>query len=148
MKRRDPLAGNPVALAVVRSQIKADIERLRTAAGLHAHIGAGAPEILSLVGRLTYIVCHAAGKKGLGDTPEARIIAGTANALGDLAAQHDSLEQQRATIIAGLGAVDRLMPKLSTLDLAHGALELDSLLEANKGMGTADVANALQHKKD
>ena len=137
-------ATNPVTLALVRQQITADIDRLRTAAGLHTHIGAGAGDVLNLVGRLTYIVCWAAGHHGHGQTPEARILAGTANALGDLAERHDTLEQQRDTLIAGLAAIDRLLPQLSTAALVAGAIELDYLLRQTDGMGTADVRRALE----
>ncbi len=40
-------------------------------------------------------------------------------------------------------AIDRLMPKLHTLSLAAGAMELDNLLHTANGMGTADVRKAL-----
>ena len=48
-----------------------------------------------MAGRLVYIVCHAAGVHGLGETPEARILAGTANALADIAETPAELERQR-----------------------------------------------------
>lgn len=53
------------------------------------------------------------------------------------------LQRQRGAVIAGLQAIDRLMPKLHTLSLAAGALELDHLLATTAGMGTADVRRAL-----
>ena len=71
---------NPVTEAVIRSRIEADIQRLRTAVGLQAYIGEDAAMVANMAGRLVYIVCHAAGVHGLGETPEARILAGTANA--------------------------------------------------------------------
>lgn len=144
--RRHALERNPVTLALVRNQIAADVERLRTAAGLHTYTGNGGAEVTNLVGRLTYIVCWAAGHHGLHDTPEARILAGTANALAELAAQPHALEQQRATLIAGLAAIDRIMPQVSTTALAAGALELDELLRMGD-MCTHDVARALKQQR-
>ena len=101
-----------------------------------------------MAGRLVYVVCHAAGHHGLGDTPEARILAGTANALAELAESPASLEAQRGAVISGLAAIDRLMPELSTWALAAGALQLDQLLASTAGMGTADVRRALKRQEE
>ena len=86
---------NPVTEAVIRSRIEADIQRLRTDTGLQAYIGEDAARVANMAGRLVYIVCHAAGVHGLSETPEARILAGTANALGDIAETPAELERQR-----------------------------------------------------
>ena len=134
---------NPVTEAVIRSRIEEDIQRLRTAVGLQAYIGEDAAMVANMAGRLVYIVCHAAGVRGLGETPEARIMAGTANALADIAETPADLERQRGAVIAGLQAIDRLMPKLHTFSLAAGSLELDNLLHTANGIGTADVRRAL-----
>jgi len=132
-----------VTEAVIRVRIESDIQRLRTDAGLQVFMGDDATRIASMAGRLVFITCHAAGMHGLGETPEARILAGTANALADIAETPAELERQRGAVIAGLQAIDRLMPKLHTLSLAAGALELDHLLATTAGMGTADVRRAL-----
>ena len=134
---------NPVVEAVIRANIEADIDRLRTGAELHAYTGANAPALANLAGRLVYIVCHAAREHGLGETPEARIMAGMANALADLAERPDGMEKQRGAIQSGLAAIDRLMPQLGTWSLAAGALELDEILAQTGGMGTSDVRRAL-----
>ncbi len=134
---------NPVTEAVIRSRIEADIQRLRTDTGLQAYMGDDAARVANMAGRLVYIVCHAAGVHGLGETPEARILAGTANALADIAETPASMEAQRGAVISGLAAIDRLMPELSTWALAAGALQLDQLLASTQGMGTADVRRAL-----
>ena len=134
---------NPVTEAVIRCRIEAQVQRLRTDTGLQAYMGDDAARIANMAGRLVYIVCHAAGLHGLGDTPEARILAGTANALADIAETPTELERQRGAVIAGLQAIDRLMPKLHTFSLAAGSLELDNLLNTANGMGTADVRRAL-----
>ena len=134
---------NPVTEAVIRSRIEEDIQRLRTAVGLQAYIGEDAAMVANMAGRLVYIVCHAARLHGLGETPEARILAGTANALADLAQDPKSIEAQRGAIVSGLAAIDRLMPSLHPLSMAAGALELDQLLAQTGSMGTSDVRAAL-----
>lgn len=135
---------NPVTKAAIRANIDADIACLRTGADRHAYIGANAPVLLNLAGRLVYIVCHAAREHGLEESPEARIMAGTANALADLAACPADMEKQRGAIQSGLAAIDRLMPKLHTWSLAAGALELDELLARGAGLGSKDVIHALR----
>ena len=134
---------NLVKEALIVAGIREDVERLRTGAALHAYTGANAQALANLAGRLVYITCHAARLHGLGETPEARILAGTANALADIAETPAELERQRGAVIAGLQAIDRLMPKLHTFSLAAGSLELDNLLTTASGMGTADVRRAL-----
>ena len=134
---------NPVTEAVVKANIHADIERLRTGVDMQAWAGSNAPALVNLCGRLIYIVCFAARLHGLGETLDARILAATSNALAELAASPASLERQRASIQGGLLAIDRLMPSLHTFSLAAGALELDALLTQSKGMGTSDVQKAL-----
>ena len=134
---------NPVKEAYIVAGIREDMERLRTGAALHAYIGVNAQALANLAGRLVYIACHAAGVHGLGETPEARILAGTANALADLAQDPDSIEVQRGAIVSGLAAIDRLMPSLHPLSMAAGALELDQLLAQTGSMGTNDVRKAL-----
>ena len=137
-------ACNPVTEAVVRQRIEGDIQRLRTDTGLQAYMGGDAARIANMAGRLVYVVCHAAGHHGLGETPEARILAGTANALADIAETPAELDRQRGAVIAGLQAIDRLMPKLHTFSLAAGSMELDNLLHSTHGMGTSDVRRALR----
>ena len=134
---------NPVTEAVIRSRIEEDIQRLRTAVGLQAYMGEDAARVANMAGRLVYIVCHAAGVHGLGETPEARILAGTANALADIANTPEELDRQRGAVIAGISAIDRLMPKLHTLSLAAGAMELDRLINTTEGMGPKEVRQAL-----
>ena len=131
---------NPTVEAVIRANIEYDVASLKTGAALHAYTGANAAALCNLAGRLIYIVCHAAKRHGLDGTPEARILMGTANALGDLNENPESMEKQRASIISGLSAIDRLMPSLHTYSLAEGALELDMLLEQGAGFGTQDIA--------
>ena len=87
----DYTARNPVAHAALRQRIEGDIAALRTRAGLQAHLSDDAIRMADACGRLVYVVAHAARQHGLQDTPEARILAGTANALAaSLAALEES----------------------------------------------------------
>lgn len=141
-RKHAALHGNPIYQATVRQRINADLQRLTTAAGLHAHLGDDATALANSMGRVIFVVAHAARHHGLHEAPEARILASTANALADVVEQPATLQQHRASIISGLAAAQRLLPKLHTWSLAAGAQELDKLLSTGD-MGTADVARAL-----
>jgi hypothetical protein len=134
---------NRIAQALVRARIMDEVRSLRTRAGLHAYMGGDAAQVADSMGRLVFTVAHAAGLHGLGDTPEARILMGTANALADVAATPAALDHQRAAITSGLAAIERLLPQLHESSLAAGALELDNLLQRGH-MGTANVERALR----
>ena len=137
------LAHNRIAHALVRVRIMDEVLQLRTRAGIHAYMGSDAAQVADTMGRLVFTVAHAAGLHGLGDTPEARILLGTANALGDVAATPAALEQQRAAITSGLAAIERLLPQLAENSLATGALELQYQLRRGD-VGTASVERALR----
>ena len=137
------LAHNRIAHALVRARIMDEVLQLRTTAGIHAYMGNDAAQVADAMGRLVFTVAHATGMHGLGDTPEARILLGTANALGDVAATPAALEQQRAAITSGLAAIERLAPQLSDSSMAAGALELQYLLQRGD-LGTAQVEQALR----
>ena len=142
MDRDDLIAHNPVAQAMVRQQIEADIRALRTRAGIHAHMGADVPVLADACGRLVYVVAHAARLHGLEESPEARILAGTANALGDIVAIPASLEANRPAVLSGLDACERLLPALNTWALAAGAKAMDAIL-AQRDFTAGDVREAL-----
>lgn len=129
---------DPVTQAVMVANIREDIARLHRGASLHALMGNDAPVLANLLGRVIYIVCFAARCRGLHDSPEARILASTANALGDLVEDGD-IQSRRATLTAALGAIERLMPQLDPIRLALGALELEELIHSTQQMTTGDV---------
>lgn len=137
------LAHNRIAHALVRARILDQVLQLRTRAGIHAYMGSDAAQVADPMGRLVFTVAYAVGLHGLGDTPEARILLGTANALADVAATPAALEQQRAAITSGLAAIERLLPQLAESSLATGALELEYLLRRGD-LGTARVEQALR----
>ncbi len=143
MHRDDQVARNPIAQAVVRQRIEGEIRTLRTRAGIHAHLGGDAAALADACGRLVYVVAHAARLHGLEGTPEARILAGTASALGDVVAIPTSLDANRPAVLSGLDACERLLPQLHTWSLTAGALQLDNIL-AVRHFTTGDVQHALR----
>lgn len=145
MNHQKPRRMSPVEKAVFRNLVLADVARLRTAAGLQSYMGDMPERVTNLLGRLVFVTAYAAGLHNLESTPEASILAGSANALAELADHPQLLEGYRATLVACLGAIDRLMPKLSAAALAAGALELDALL-AKGDMYTSDVQRALKRR--
>lgn len=137
------LVHNRIAQALVRARFMDEVRQMRTRAGIHAFMGSDAAQLADAMGRLVFTVAYAAGLHNLGDTPEARILLGTANALADVAATPAALEQQRAAITSGLAAIERLLPLLHDNALTAGALELENLLQRGD-LGTASVERVLR----
>lgn len=128
----------------LRTAIRADVQSLQVNAGIHTYTGAHAANTINLTGRLCFIVAAAATEAGFTpDHPDMRIIRGLASSLGDLAANHHSLGQHRASLQSGLAAVDRLLPECDDIALAFAAQQLEYLLDSTAGMGTADVQAAM-----
>lgn len=137
---------NPLVVSAVRSQVSRSITELATSAGLHGMIGDNIPNLLNQAGRLCFIACHAASACGFSEAPEVRILRGTAESLGDVNANPESLERLRGSINSGIAAAQRLLPQLDDFALAMASLELDALLAAGRGMGTRDIELALTKK--
>lgn len=142
MKRRSTTL-SPVAKALVKRDIMATISRLRTDMGLQAYIGQDVNNIAQSAGRLFFIVAHAANAAGYGNSPEGSIILGAASALGDVVETPERLEQQRGAITSGLAAVDRLLPKLTTWQLADGAFAFERILKDTAELRTTDLQKLL-----
>ena len=140
--RDDLVATNPIAQAMVRQQIEGQIRTLRTRAGIQAYMGGDVAMMAHECGRLVYVVAHAARLHGLHESPEARILAGTASALGDIVAIPATLETNRPAVVSGLAACERLLPQLHTWALTAGSLELDRIL-SQRDFTTGDVRAAL-----
>lgn len=132
-----------VAKALVKRDILATIATLRTTMGLQAYMGQDVSAIAHSAGRLFFIVAHAANAAGYGNSPEGSIILGAASALGDVVEIPGRLEQQRGAIISGLAAVDRLLPKLTALQLADGAFAFEGLLKDTAELRTTDLQKLL-----
>lgn len=134
---------SPVAKALVKRDILATIATLRTTMGLQAYMGQDVSAIAHSAGRLFFIVAHAANAAGYGNSPEGSIILGASSALGDVVEIPGRLEQQRGAIISGLSAVDRLLPKLTALQLADGAFAFEGLLKDTAELRTTDLQKLL-----
>lgn len=135
---------HPVAVALMRKSIRDDVTRLERNAQLHALTGAHAANLVNLAGRLAFIVAHAAGAcKVDPDHPDVRILCGMSEALADLAADLRTIERHRPAILSGCAAISRLLPSCNDWSLGLAAAELDRLLASGKGMGTADLREAL-----
>ena len=103
-------------------------------------------KLANLAGRLLFITAYAANKKGLSDTPEANILAGSASALGDIAEGTTSVEAQRGAVISGLAAVEHLLPKLTIKFIAEGQQYLEAMLASPHGLTHQDVIDVLERK--
>ena len=134
---------SPIEVAFVRREVIETVARLRASMGIHAFMGNDVSRICGSSGRLFFIVAHAANAKGYGNSQEGNIIAGAASALGDIAKIPERLEQQRGAIISGLSAVDRLLPKLTALQLADGAFAFEGLLKDTAELRTTDLQKLL-----
>lgn len=150
-KTRRAHAGiHPVAAAMARAQraemrervrqaIAADVANLQSLAEIQAWGGDHRDNLIKSAGRLVFIVLGAAQRGGLSnDEADVRIALGMGNALGDLGTDH-RLDHHRPAIQSGLMAIERLLPRLEALHMAEAADELDDLLVAGRGMGTADL---------
>lgn len=145
--RRKYRASSPIEAVLLKQGIMQDLAKLRTGAGLHAFMGADAAALINLSGRLIFITAYALGKYDLEELPpEARILLGAANALGDLADRPQDVDKHRGAIKSGLAAIDRLLPELSEWALAEGALKLDAMLKSPHGLTVGDITKAMSPK--
>ena len=142
-KRKPAQVGGMVYRAILKKEVLRTIEDMRTAMGLQAYLGQDANRIANTAGRLFFIIAHAAGAAGFGNSPEGGILAGASCALGDIVETPSMLESQRAAIISGMGAVDRLLPNLSAEQLADGAIAFERILRDAAELRTVDVQSAL-----
>lgn len=133
-------AGNPVEQAVRKASLQRDIAELLTMADMQATWGNAPAQAIDRCGRVMFIVSYAVGRCRIpDDTPEVRILRGMANAVHELAQDHSSLDQHRATLSSGLQAAQRLMPRLDVWSLCEGAIVIDDLLKRGHGVTVQDL---------
>lgn len=148
-------AANPVARAIERAhqqeqakrnkaQFMAEIGQLRFLAELQAWGGNTTPDLINVAARLVWVVLGAAAGTPLQDSPDVRIIRGAGEALGDLAQDQD-LERHRASIQAGLMAIERIVNELDLHRMAVASVELERLLDEHGSMGTEDLRRLIEH---
>lgn len=138
MTRRQRLANplrNPVAAAIIKRQIVADLRSLQTDAMLHALIGANDTALIDNAGRLAFITADAARSCQLPEgSPDMRIVSGMAHALADLANRHGDKSLHRLAIQSGLAACERLLAQCSPWAIGTAALKVDELINSAEGL--------------
>ena len=143
MNRRQRLANplrNPVASAIIKSRIVADLRSLQTDAMLHAMIGANDGKLIDNAGRLAFITADSARACKLPDeAPDMRIVAGMAHALADLANGTGNAELHRLAIQSGLGACERLLAQCSPWAIGTAAIKVDELINSPHGLTLFDI---------
>ena len=127
---------------MLKRSIVGQLNKLHTAAGLHAFMGEDASQILQTVGRTIFITAWAVGMARI-TGQGVDFLADAACALGELAETPERLEELRPAIYAGVTAAMELMPVLSADDLAEASLTLQTKLNSPEGLKVSDVTSAL-----
>jgi len=127
---------NPVAAAIIKRQIVADLRALQTDAMLHALIGANDAALIHHAGRLAYITADAARACQLPqDAPDMRHRRRPwPTALAELAANAGDKALHRLAITSGLNACQRLLDQCSPWAIGTGALKVDQLINSAEGL--------------
>ena len=133
---------HPLERMMVKRSIVEQLNKLHTAAGLHAFMGEDASQILQTVGRTIFITAWAVGAARISGSC-VDFLTDAACALGELAEAPDTLEELRPAIYAGATAAMNLMPMLSADDLAEASLTLQTKLNSPEGLKVSDVISAL-----
>lgn len=143
MKKRRHIVGpdpmNPWVLRQAEAQIKRDMARLQQDADWQAWVKEDNPGGLVIAAsRVLWITDAAVQASGLPvDSPDMRIIAGAANALGELATHPSRIATHRAAIQSGILAAQRLWEQVDTFTLGYAALAFDKTV-IESGIGTQD----------
>ena len=143
MKKRRHIVGpdpmNPWVLRQAEAQIKRDMDRLQQDADWQAWVkDDNSADLVVAASRVLWITDAAVQASGLPlDSPDMRIIAGAANALGELANHPSRLATHRAAIQSGILAAQRLWERVDAFTLGYAALAFDKTVIAS-GIGTQD----------
>ena len=142
MKKRKPFnrLDNPVTAAILKTQIKKDLQSMQTDAMLHALIGENDAKLIDNAARLAFIAAEASRRCRLpSDSPDMRIVAGMASALADLAGKHGDRELHRLSISSGLQACSRLLDQCSVWAIGTASLMVDELINSHHGLTLFDI---------
>lgn len=143
MKKRRHIVGpdpmNPWVLRQAEAQIKRDMARLQHDADWQAWMkDDNSADLVVAASRVLWITDAAVQASRLPlDSPDMRIIAGAANALGELANHPGRLATHRAAIQSGILAAQRLWEQVDTFTLGYAALAFDKTV-ISSGIGTQD----------
>ena len=151
MKKRQHIKGPDPRNPWVRKPQEAETERelrrslseLKTGAELQSLFGDNAENLVRQAGILVFSVARACQLHRISaDDPDIRIMRGLAGSLEDLALHLDRLEFHRASIQAGLAAVERLIERVSIFAVGHGMLDCKAVI-ADRGFGAQDIHRML-----
>lgn len=141
---RKPRTLSPVERAMLVHQWRTEAVTGR----IHALIGGDSDKLAGGAGRIFYVTLGGCIASGIGmEDTDVRILRGACNALEEQAEQPEVDENRRASIVSGLHACDRLLPRLSQKGLAESALQMDLMLKYRSVM-TTDFARLVEHLRD
>lgn len=111
-RKLNQLAGdviaNPVLHAFANSDLRRQIDALKTDAGLHAMLGAKREAVILVTGQLLWIAYNLA-HKNMPESPDTQILLVTSNALDDVMRDVLTIDDVRATLQSGLAAANRVL---------------------------------------
>ncbi len=134
---------NPITRSIIRSQIIASLNEIKTLAELQAFGGDSVPHLIDRSGVLLYAIADAVRQMGIQeDDPDVRILKGMGGSLELLARFPATLEDHRPSIQSGLAAIERLIPRLDILAIGSGFLNCRAKVE-QEGFGATDIRQML-----
>jgi len=111
---------NPIERAVIAAQWTATT----VDANIHALIGSSEPDIANKCGKV-FFVALAIARQNCPDSPEARIMQSTMNALYEMVGTDHIAPLARQSIISGLQAASRVYRAASYTQIVHAACDLE-----------------------
>lgn len=142
MKKKKPFnrLDNPVAAAILKVQIRKDLQVMQTDAMLHALIGENDTKLIDNAARMAFIASEGARRCELpSDSPDMRIVAGMASALADLATGKGDRQLHKLSISSGLQACSRLLEQCSVWAIGLAAMMVDDLINSPNGLTLFDI---------
>lgn len=134
-KKQKPLRLHPIERQILRrnwSQHSID-------ASIHALAGENTAAMMDKAGGLFWVVLHATREESspLKHSPERRIIRGAVNTLGEMSSDPTITDSRRASVWAGLQAVQRIAPQIEAEKLFVSAAVLQSIVRC-RAVGIGD----------
>jgi hypothetical protein len=113
---------NPVARAMIVQQWKQGAVTGR----IHALIGDDPKLLVKGAGRVFFVVLGACAACGIDQgEPDVRILMGAVNAVHEQVDEPRITDLRRASIVSGLAACERLLPRLTQRALADAAIQME-----------------------
>lgn len=138
LTEEEVLFRNPLGKAVLKNQIIKDVKKLKTDSEIQAFMGGNHEAIAKNAGVLLYSMSVAIKAQRYPYDSDVSILRGMAEALESIMESPVQLENQRQSIISGLAAMERIIPKLSTWAIGFGMVKCKEKI-ADRGFGAADI---------